>query len=156
MEREQQLKEQLTRRTYDENDGETRASAKPQAVKLQRCTMTAFEGGYKDSLRFWNQFSVEVDGSSMAEISKFNYLLELVKGKPQEDILGLPHSTEGYAEAKKILVNTYGKPFKVQKALIKDLEQLKGIREQYQLKKVHEFYNQSLRIIRSLNKMGEQ
>ena len=39
LEREQQLKEQLTRRIYDENDGETRALAKPQAVKLQRYTM---------------------------------------------------------------------------------------------------------------------
>ena len=37
----------------------------------------------------------------MAEISRFNYLLELVKEKQKEYILGLPHSTEGYAEAKK-------------------------------------------------------
>ena len=122
MEREQQLKEQLTRRTYDENDGETRALAKPQAAKLQRHTITPFQGDYKDWLRFWNQFSVEVDGSSMVKSSKFNYLLELVKEKPKEDILGLPHSTEGYAEAKIILVDTYRKPFKAQKALIKDLE----------------------------------
>ena len=155
MEREQQLKEQLTRRRYDENDGETRALAKPQAVNLQRYTITPFEGNYKDWLCFWNFFSVEVDGSSMAEISKPNYLLELVKGKPKEDILELSHNTEGYAEAKKILVETYGKPFKVQKALIKDLQQLKGIRQQYQLKEVHEFYNQSLRIIRSLNTMDK-
>ena len=89
LEREQQLKEQLTRRTYDKNDGETRALAKPKAVKLQRYTITPFEGDYKDSLCFWNQFSVEVDRSSMAKISKFNYLLEVVKGKPKEDILGL-------------------------------------------------------------------
>ena len=52
-------------------------------------------------------------------------------------------------------MDTYGKPFKVQKALIKDLEQLKSIRQQYQLKEVHEFYNQSLRIIRSLNTMDK-
>ena len=75
--------------------------------------------------------NVEVDGSSMAEISKFNYLLELVKGKPKKDILGLPHCTEGYAEAKKIPVDTYRKPLKVQKALIKDLEQLKSLPQQY-------------------------
>ena len=128
LEREQQLKEQLTRRTYDENDGETKALAKSQAVKLQRYIITPFEGNYKDWLRFCNQFSVEVDGSSMAEITSVNYLLELVKRKPKEDILGLPHSAEGYAEAKNILVHTYGKQFKVPKALIKDLEQLKGIR----------------------------
>ena len=54
LEREQQLKEQLTRRRYDENDGETRALAKPQAVNLQRYTITPFEGNYKDWLCFWN------------------------------------------------------------------------------------------------------
>ena len=155
MERKQQFKKQLTRRTFDKNVGETRPLAKPQAVKLQRYTITPFEGDCKDWLGFWNQFSVAVDGSSMAEMSMFIYLLEFVKGKPKEDILGLPHSTEGYAEAKKTLVDIYGKPFKVQKALVKDLEQLKSIRQQYQLKEVHEFYNQSSRIIRSLNTMGK-
>ena len=80
-EREQQLKEQLTRKTNGKNDRETSALAKQQAVKLQRYTMTPFEGNYKDCLCIWNQFSVKVDGSSIVEISKFNYLLELVKGE---------------------------------------------------------------------------
>ena len=69
---------------------------KPQAVKLQRYTITPFKGDYKDWLHFWNQFTVEVDGSSISEISKFNYLMELVVGKPKEDILGLPHNEDGY------------------------------------------------------------
>ena len=64
----------------------------PKSVKLQKYTITPFNGDYKDWLRFWNQFSVEVDGSTISEISKFNYLLELVKGKPKDDILGIPHS----------------------------------------------------------------
>ena len=44
LERKQQLKEQLKWRTNYENDGETRALAKSQAVKLQRYTITPFEG----------------------------------------------------------------------------------------------------------------
>lgn len=75
----------------------------PQAVKLQKYTITPFSGDDKDWLRFWNQFTVEVDGSGISEISKFNYLLELVKGKLKEDILGLPHTEDGYGEAKRIL-----------------------------------------------------
>ena len=119
LERKQQLKEQITRRANDENDGETRALAKPQAVKLQRyTTITPFEGDYKVWFRFWNQFSVEVDGSSMAEISKFNHLLELVIGKPKEDILGLPHST-GYAEAKKYLWSPTENCLRCKKLLLK-------------------------------------
>ena len=71
LKREQQLKKQLTRRTNDKNDGEIRALAEPPAVKLQRYTITPFEGDYEDWVRFWNQFFVEVDGSSIAEIIKF-------------------------------------------------------------------------------------
>ena len=52
-------------------------------------------------------------------------------------------------------MDTYGKSFKVQKALIKDLEQLKSMRQQYQLKEEQEFNNQSSRIIRGLNTMGK-
>lgn len=86
---------------------------KTQVVKLQKYTITPFKGDHKDWLRFWNQFSVEVDGSNISEISKFNYLLELVEGKPKDDILGLPHTQEGYEEAKKILQAIYGKDIKV-------------------------------------------
>lgn len=52
-------------------------------------------------------------------------------------------------------MNTNGKLFKVQRALNKVLEQLKRIRQQYQLKEVLQFYNQSSTIIRSLNTMGK-
>ena len=58
---------------------------------------------------------------------KFNYLLELVKGKPKEDILGLSHTEDGYGEAKRILEQTYGKEIKVHKALIKEMEELPAI-----------------------------
>ncbi len=101
---------------------ETVAQPSTQSVKLQKYTITPFYGDYKDWLRLWNQFMVEVDGSGIAEISKFNYLLELVKGKPKEDILGIPHSVDGYKEAKRILEQTYGKEAKVHKALINSLQ----------------------------------
>ena len=50
-------------------------SAKLQAVKLQKYTITPFEGDYRDWLRFWNQFTVEVDNSGISKISKFNIYL---------------------------------------------------------------------------------
>ena len=40
---------------------------------------------------------------------------------------------------KKTLADTYGKLFQVQRALIKDLEHLNSICQQYQLKEMHEF-----------------
>ena len=76
--------------------------SKPQAVKLQKYlpVITPFNGDYKDWLRFWNQFVVEVDNSKVSEISKFEYLLGLVEGEPRSHILGLPHKGEGYGKRK--------------------------------------------------------
>ena len=123
---------------------------KLQSVKLQKYTITPFKGEYKDWLRFWNQFTVEVDGSGRSEISKFNYRLELVTGKPREDILGLPHTRDGYEEAKRMLEQTYGRDIKIHKTLIKELETLPTITSVHKLTETHSFYNQFSRIIRKL------
>ncbi len=122
-------------------------------VKLEKYTITPFTGDYMDWLRFWNQFTVEVNDTKISDVSKFHYLLELVKGKPLQDILGLPHNTAGYEEAKKILVENYGKDTKVHKALIKDLESLHTITSVHKLKSIHDFYNKLSRIVRALTTM---
>lgn len=121
-----------------------------QSVKLQKYTITPFSGDYKDWLQFWNQFTVEVGGLSISNISKFNYLLELVKGKPKDDILGLPHSEDSYEEAKRILEQTYGKDIKVHKALIKELEELPSIYNIHRLNDIHQFYNKLSKVVRTL------
>eukprot|EP00112_Aurelia_sp_Birch-Aquarium-sp1_P013332 Seg2822.1 transcript_id=Seg2822.1/GoldUCD/mRNA.D3Y31 product="Gag-Pol polyprotein" protein_id=Seg2822.1/GoldUCD/D3Y31 len=154
-----------------EKERKEEEKSKPQAVKLQKYTITPFNGDYKDWLRFWNQFSIEVDGSTIAEISKFNYLLELVdgstiaeiskfnyllelvRGKPRDDILGLPHTVEGYCEAKRILEANYGKDIKVLKSLIKELEGLPAIHQGFKLQDVHEFHDKLARITRTLKTM---
>ena len=115
---------ELQRKSGETGDEDSSTRKAQQTVKLQRYTITPFSGDYKDWLRFWNQFTVEVDESNLSEISKFHYLLELVQDKPRDDIMGLPHSTEGYKEAKRILQESYGKDSKVHRALIKDLESL--------------------------------
>ena len=129
------------------------AAQKTQTVKLQKYTITPFQGDFKDWLRFWNQFIAEVDGSGIAEISKFNYLLELVQGKPRDDILGLPHTPEGYEEAKRILTTNYGKDVKVRKALIQELESLNQVKNIHHLRDIHEFYNKLARVVRTLATM---
>ena len=92
-------------------------------------------------VRFWNKFSVEVDKSTISEISKFSYLLDLTKGKPRNDIFGLLHTTAGYAEAERILAETYGKNFKVHRALVKELENVHTITNIHKVASIQEFYN---------------
>ena len=112
--------------------------------------ITPFTGEYKGWLRVWNQFTVEVDGSQISEISKCNYLMELVKGKPRDDILQLPHTVKGYNEAKRILKEMYGKDVKVHKALSKELENLPYVSNIHKLRDIHEFYNQFSCVVRTL------
>ena len=93
---------------------------------------------------------VEVHASCIAEISKFNYLLELLDRKPKEDIMGLPHAADRYEEAKRIMQKTYGKDIKIHKALIKELEGLESISSIHNTAKIHEFYNKLARIVCTL------
>ena len=103
------------------------ASVKPQSVKLQKYTITLFKRDYKDLIHFRNQFLAEVDGSAIAKISKFNYLLELVKEKSRENILGLLHTEDGYDEERKRLNDIYSKDIKFHKQLIKEIKSLLSI-----------------------------
>ena len=153
---EEWLKKKLELQKQSETTGHSLSpiSGTTSTVKLEKYTITPFKRDYMDWLRFWNQFTVEVDETKILDMSKFHYLLELVKGKPRDDILGLPHSPDGYKEAKKILVENYGKDTKVHKALIKDLESLHTITSVHQLNLVNEFYNKLSRIVRSLT-MGK-
>ena len=96
---------------------------------------------------------MEVDGSNIAEISKFNYLLGMVEGTPKDYILGLPHTQEGYEEAKKILQSTYGNKSKVRKALVVELKGLKPLTNSNQIRESHDFYNKLARVVRTLATM---
>ena len=146
------LKSDLSNTENRHQTSETSQKIQP-SVKLQKYTITPFSGDYKDWLRFWNQFTVEVDGSIISEISKFNYLLELVKEKPRDDVLGLPHTVDGYEEAKRILVQNYGRDSKVHKALIKELESIPPVTSVHKLEQVHDFYNKLSQIVRTLTTM---
>ena len=140
----QQLEEEWLKKSAEFQKNRESSSAlssvKPENVKLQKYPMP-FKGDYKDWVRFWNQFSVEVDGSAVSKISIFNYLLELVKGKPSESILGLPHTEEGYIEASEILNNIYAKDIQFHKQLIKETESLHLITSIHKLKSILKFYN---------------
>ena len=126
----------------------------PVAVKLQKYTISPFQGDYRDWLRFWQQFSVEIDQSGLAQVSKFHYLLEMLHGEPKEEILGLPHTAAGYEEAKTILVDAYGKDHQMKAAFIQDLEELPHIQATNRIKGAHSFYKVLNRTVRTLRTLG--
>ena len=57
----------------------------------------------------WGQFSEANDKSSVAPITKFTYLLELLEPKGKRCVKALPFNVEEYNRAKPILQDKYGK-----------------------------------------------
>ena len=75
-----------------------------------------------------------------------------LKGKGKDCILDLPHTAEGYAEAKKILEWNFGKD----KALIQELESLSNITSTKHVEEIHEFYTKlswTVRMLATMNKL---
>ena len=65
----------------------------------------------------------------------------------------MPHATDGYAEAKRILAETYGKDFKVHRTLLQELENFHTISSIHKVTSIHEYYNKLARVIRTLTIM---
>ena len=77
--------------------------------KLLKLVITKFNGTFQDWPRFWEQFSEATDKSSIASITKFSFMRELLALKPRMSIEALPFSAEGYNCAVAILKDKYGK-----------------------------------------------
>ena len=92
--------------------------------------------------------------SQLPEISKFNYLLELCKSKAKDAIAGLPYTEEGFLEAKRILVDKFGRPTQVKRAILKQIEDLETITSTNRLQKVHTFTEKLSKAVRTLKTMG--
>ena len=85
----------------------------------------------------------------ISEVSKFNIRTGAGEREAKYDILGFPHTEDGYKEAKRILEQTYGKDVKIHKA-----QNYKGtagrnsllISSIHRLKNIHDFYNKLSRV----------
>ena len=108
-------------------------------VKLPKSSITRFNGSHIDWLRFWNQFSTEVDTAAMARVQKFSFLKEIFAPKVRLLTDGLPFTSEGYKRAKAILQTKYGKPSEIVTAHVKGITELPTITGANS-QKVHEFF----------------
>ena len=128
------------------------------AVKMPKLVITKFNGTAQDWLRFWGQFETQIDKSSVAAVTKFSYLKELVEPKVRKLIHGLPFTVDGYDKAKDLLNRRYGKTSDVIGAYVRKILELQTIRER-DVKKIHEFYDtllfnvESLQTLQSLYKL---
>ena len=90
-------------------------------VELLKLVVTKFDGTFMDWPRFWGQFTETIDKTSVASITKFSYLRELLDSKVKRTIEALPYTSEGYNRAKSILAEKYGKQSKIVKAYTREI-----------------------------------
>ena len=78
-------------------------------VLESKLIITNFQGTVLDSFRFWNQFKTEFDKQKISNVTEFLYLKEFLNFQVRKLIDGLPFTLDGYARAKSILRDQYGK-----------------------------------------------
>ena len=132
-------------------------TSRPEAtvnVKLPKMEITKFQGTHLDWQRFWNQFEAEIDKSSIAQISKFSYLKEMVVPKVRLTIDGLPFTTEGYERAKAILRSKYGEESEVVNAHVQNIMMLPTITNTSS-SKIKGFFEKLITSVQALETMGK-
>ena len=65
------MREELERKTREEEKKDPKMEVK---VKLPKLEITKFKGNHLDWTRFWSQFEMEIDRSSLVPVTKFSYL----------------------------------------------------------------------------------
>ena len=130
------------------------AATKSSSAKLPKLVITHFNGSYRDWLQFWGQFYASIDSTDISDVMKFSYLKELVEPKIRTCIDGLPFTTEGYKEAKKILQTKYGNTSEIVNSYVEEIMNLPmvtGTRPE----KMHPFYEKLVYCVQSLGTLGK-
>ena len=77
-------------------DSVSSASAREQFCSLPKLELATFDGNVTEWQGWWDQFVAVIDQSELPNISKFSYLLNLVKGDAKSAIQGLSLNAPNY------------------------------------------------------------
>ncbi|KAG1661284.1 Cyclin-dependent kinase 8 [Nymphon striatum] len=78
-------------------------------IRLPKLDLPRFDGNIMEFTNFWQQFEACVEDQDYPVISKFNYLISLLRGEAKRVLEGLPVTEENYQEAKNIIKKRYGR-----------------------------------------------
>ena len=107
-------------------------------AKLPKLVISQFNGSHMDWPRFWEQFTENIEKSSIAPVTKFAYLCELLAPKVCKTVEVLPFTPEGYNRAKSLLQDKFGKESEIVKVYTCEILELPTINNMH-TKKIHEF-----------------
>jgi len=103
--------------------------------------------------QFWQQFEACVDKQEMPAVTKFNYLLGLLKGDARNLLEGLPVTAENYDKGKDLLQKRFGRKQVVIFAHVQALLKLE-IPEASSSSKLSQYYDRLAASVRALESMG--
>ena len=146
------MREQFSKKHADEKTPV--AEGTDVKVKLPKLTITKFKGTSLDWMRFWNQFTAEIDSTKIAGVSKFSYLKELLDPKVKPLIDGLPFTSEGYERAKNILQTKFGKTSEVITAHVRGIMDLPTVNGSNPAK-IHDFFEKLVTHVQAVETMGK-
>ena len=90
-------------------------------AKLPKLVLPHFSGDVLKWTPFWEQFEAVVDTSDMPDVTKFTYLLSLLKGEAKATVQGLPLNGVNYRTACDLLKKRFGRPEKIRFSHIQEL-----------------------------------
>ncbi len=127
------------------------------SAKLPKLVITKFDGSCMNWPKFWSQFSEAIDKSTIAPITKFTYLLELLEPKVKRCVEALPFSPEGYNRAKAILHDKYGKETEIVKCYVKEILDLAHIlgTSPHKIADFHEKLTHCVQALETMGKLSE-
>ena len=123
-------------------------------MKFPKLTISKSEGTHFDWKRFWSQSECKIDCTEFAQVTKFNFLNEMLKPKVRVLVDGLPFTADGYEGAKNILKSKYGKESEVANARIQSLISLPTITRSNPYK-INKFYEKLVTNVQALHTMGK-
>ena len=148
------MKLKMKREYEKENKSRIEREQNLPQVKLPKLAMSKFECTHLDWERYWSQSEFEIDRAEFAQVTKFNFLNEMLKPKVRILVDGLPFTTERYERAKKILKTKYDKDSVVANAHMQSLISLPTITSSNP-HKINEFYEKLVTHVQALDTGGK-
>ena len=152
-----QMQAELTKSSVQKPEIQEREHFMTQSAKLPKLVTSKFDGSCMNWPKFWGQFSEAIDKSSVAPITKFTYLLELLEPQVKRYAEALPFNPEGYNRAKAILQEKYGKESEIIKCYVKEILDLPNITgtNPHKVAEFHDKLSHSVQALETMKKLHE-
>ena len=102
---------------------------------------------------FWQQYEACIDKEELPAVTKFNYLVSLLRGDAKNVLDGIPVTEENYEQAKTLLELKYGRREVIIFAHVQELLAVQ-IPEATDTKKLSQAYDRLMANVRSLEAQG--